>query len=292
MWVYNLLDIAATMTEAMIFYVMTLCFCREFRFPKWISRMLPLVVHFLATIFLTYLTDLGANKIYVLMVLMVGLCLICYRVSLHYALIVVEVTWLFMVPLSESLILVIANLIFDGNVQTEVAGTSIIRWQIYLSIILFRMLILLPVGYRLLRNFRCEIQWKDTLILSLSFLLFFSAVFASTYGYLKLRMQDMILLDAAAVVFAVFFVVQFLYFRNVSYLREQERRDKEQIDRMQRQFVYYQQKQRDEERVRAIYHDMKNHLLVLERGARMMTKPALDKTSDHIYGGGVKRIPI
>lgn len=89
MWVYNLLDIAATMTEAMIFYVMTLCFCREFRFPKWISRMLPLVVHFLATIFLTYLTDLGANKIYVLMVLMVGLCLICYRVSLHYALIVV-----------------------------------------------------------------------------------------------------------------------------------------------------------------------------------------------------------
>lgn len=67
------------------------------------------------------------------MVLMVALCLICYRVWVHYALIVVEVTWLFMVPLSESLMLVIANLIYDGNVQTEVAGTSIIRWQIYLS---------------------------------------------------------------------------------------------------------------------------------------------------------------
>lgn len=37
-----------------------------------------------------------------------------------------------------------------------------------------------------------------------------------------------------------------------------------QIAQLNRQFNYYQEKLRDEEKVRSIYHDIKNHLLVLE----------------------------
>ena len=37
-----------------------------------------------------------------------------------------------------------------------------------------------------------------------------------------------------------------------------------QIAQLQQQYAYYQDKLKDEERIRSIYHDMKNHLLVLE----------------------------
>lgn len=66
------------------------------------------------------------------------------------------------------------------------------------------------------------------------------------------------------VVFPVLFVLVFLYVKNILYLREQEQQGKIQLAQLQQQFSYYQDKQRDEEKVRSIYHDMKNHLLVLE----------------------------
>jgi len=48
MWLYNLLDIVATITEAAIFYVMTLCFCKPCRFQKAIIRIIPPVVYAMA----------------------------------------------------------------------------------------------------------------------------------------------------------------------------------------------------------------------------------------------------
>lgn len=100
--------------------------------------------------------------------------------------------------------------------------------------------------------------------MSVGFLLAFSVSFASAYGYLNLQQEDTLILDLATSVLGVYFIMQFLYTKNVSFLREQEQKDKMQIAQLNRQFDYYQEKLRDEEKVRAIYHDMKNHLLVLE----------------------------
>ena len=118
--------------------------------------------------------------------------------------------------------------------------------------------------YRLLKDFKYEIQAKDAAVLSVSFLLVFAVSFASTYGYLNLGESNTLILDVVTSVLGVVFIVQFLYSRNVSYLREQEQQDKVQIAQLQQQYAYYQDKQKDEERIRSIYHDMKNHLLVLE----------------------------
>ena len=95
-------------------------------------------------------------------------------------------------------------------------------------------------------------------------MLVFAVSFASTYGYLNLGESNTLILDVVTSVLGVVFIVQFLYSRNVSYLREQEQRDKVEIARLQQQYAYYQDKLKDEERIRSIYHDMKNHLLVLE----------------------------
>ncbi len=72
-------------------------------------------------------------------------------------------------------------------------------------------------------------------------------------------------MDLVTSAFSVYFIVQFFYAQNISFLREQEQKDKIQIAQMNRQFDYYREKQKDEEKVRAVYHDMKNHLLILQQ---------------------------
>ena len=55
-----------------------------------------------------------------------------------------------------------------------------------------------------------------------------------------------------------------IFFYKFLYVEKREREERIQREVLEKQFVYYQEKQKDEERVRSIYHDMKNHLLVLE----------------------------
>ena len=263
MWLYNLLDIMATITETTIFYIMTLCFCKTCRFQTVISRITPPVVYTMAVIVMTFFVDIGAYRIFVIFALMIVLILICYNVSIHSAFIVMELAYLLIAPLTESVGLSIMGVIYHGDVMTQVDGTAIIKWQIYVFIILIRLLFLI-IAYRLLKNFKYDIQAKDAAIVSISFLLVFAVSFASTYGYLNLGTSDTSLLDLITSVLGVVFIVQFLYSRNVSYLRELEQQDKMQIAQLQQQFAYYQEKMKDEERVRSIYHDLKNHLLVME----------------------------
>ena len=144
----------------------------------------------------------------------------------------------------------------------------------------------MAIIYRFLKNFQYEIQSKDAAVLSISFLLVLCISFASTYSYLNLGMYDTFILDLSTSVFGVFFIVQFLYSRNVSYLREQEQRDKLQIAQLQQQYAYYQDKLKDEERIRSIYHDMKNHLLVFEgsqgtEATRQMAKEIRSQIADY-----------
>ena len=77
------------------------------------------------------------------------------------------------------------------------------------------------------------------------------------------RAADLMLYISSGVLATMFFII-FMYSKNLLYLREQEQRDKVQIAQLQQQYAYYQDKLKDEERIRSIYHDMKNHLLVLE----------------------------
>ena len=194
---------------------------------------------------------------------MVAITLICYKVSIHNAVIVMELAYLLITPLSEATGISIMSLLYQGDIMTQVDGVSILKWQIYVFAILLKALYAI-IAYHLLKNFKYEIQAKDTAVLSVSFLLVFAVSFASTYGYLNLGESNTLILDVVTSVLGVVFIVQFLYSRNVSYLREQEQRDKAQIAQLQQQYAYYQDKLKDEERIRSIYHDMKNHLLVLE----------------------------
>ena len=263
MWVYNLLDVLSTIVEAAIFYVITLCFCNACRFQKAVSRVVPPAVFVIVVIITTLFVDIGAYRIFGVLTSMFVLTLICYKVSVHTAVVVIELAYLLIVPLSEATGISIMSQFYHGNTMAQVDGTSILKWQIYVFVILLKVLYAVIV-YRLLKNFKYAIQAKDVAVLSISFLLVFTVSFASTYGYLNLGESNTLILDVITSVLGVVFIVQFLYSRNVSFLREQEQRDKIQIAQLQQQYAYYQEKMKDAERVRSIYHDLKNHLLIME----------------------------
>lgn len=263
MWLYNLLDVLSTIVEAAIFYVITLCFCKTCRFQKAVSRIVSPAVYAIVVIIMTFFVDIGSYRIFGVLVLMIALTFIFYKVSFHSAVIVMELAYLLIIPLSEATGISIMSLLYRGDIMEQVNGISILKWQIYVFVILLKALYAIIV-YRLLKKFKYEIQAKDTAVLSVSFLLVFAVSFASTYGYLNLGEPNTLILDVVTSVLGVAFIVQFLYSRNVSYLREQGQRDKLQIAQLQQQYAYYQDKLKDEERIRSIYHDMKNHLLVLE----------------------------
>ena len=243
--------------------VITECFCKESRFPKNISRLILTGAFAVFVICLTFFTDLGALKMFAVLSVIIALIKLCYQISFHESLIIMEMSFTIMNILPEAVSTALMSFIYNGDITNTIGDVVILKWELYVFSILFRF-ICLAAAYYLLRNFRYCLQRKDTLVLSVGFLLAFSVSFASAYGYLNLQQEDTLILDLATSVLGVYFIMQFLYTKNVSFLREQEQKDKMQIAQLNRQFDYYQEKLRDEEKVRAIYHDMKNHLLVLE----------------------------
>ena len=271
MGLYNALDIIATITESFALYVMIGCFCKQPRFRPAVSRLLPAVSYGILVLLLTHFTDLGGIKIFIIFPFALVMTKMCYQSPLRYCLVTTELFYILGSILSEAVGISLMSWIYHGDTTTKVGGETVLKWQIYVATLLLRC-VFLAIAYGLLRNFRYQIQTKDAAILTASFLLLLTFNFASTYNFLNLNIENTLLLDLTTSVLCVFFMVLFLYSKNVSYLREEEQRDKIQIAQLQQQFAYYQDKQRDEERVRAIYHDMKNHLLVLE------SKPNTDET--------------
>lgn len=130
MWLYYLLDVTATIVEAVIFYVISLCFCQTCHFQKAVSRVVPPVIYAIVVIILTFFTDIGAYRMFILLSLMVGLILLFYKEPFQRALIVMELTFLVQIPLSESVGLSIMSFVYHGDVMMQIDGTSIIKWQV------------------------------------------------------------------------------------------------------------------------------------------------------------------
>ena len=143
----------------------------------------------------------------------------------------------------------------------NINGFALPAIPVYLGCLFFS--IIASVGiYLLFHNYRYQLAKRDfAVVFSFEmaiFLLLCSRVSQYVGGAFN-RTSEIIV-----VVLSISFVIVFLYLKNNYYLREQEQRDKMQIVQLQQQFAYYQEKMKDEERIRSIYHDLKNHLLVME----------------------------
>lgn len=251
------IDLVATITQAGIIFVVVNSFCHTLRIKcgKW---LLPILFVALGYFWTWFIVD-GTFKITVQVILVVVLALIFYKDSIFN--IIASALMGLMIPGScESLSLTILGL-FTDKITVDISGIIFASLPAYLTCITINIITALLLHFWF-RNFRYQLQKSDFVIVLLFeaviFLFYNNSVVHFVIGEYNETLDLIIALLSTA------FMFLFLYLKNNYYLREQEQRDKMQIAQLQQQFAYYQEKMKDEERVRSIYHDLKNHLLVME----------------------------
>ena len=264
MWVYQYLDIIATLPEAWGLYFFAAFFCKKPRFQSCINKWIIIGGYFAFVFYLTWFSELGAYKLPIICVMSVVLAKICYKDSLYPCIISYEMSTAMISMLSEGIGVLLGKFLYGENILILIDGTSLLRWEIYIIALLVRGLTLL-VLYRTCRTFTYQLNLKDFLIVTFVFTTGYICFIYSAVQNLNLQKVSDTMINFVTTIFPVLFVLIFLYVKNTIYLREQEQNDKIQIAQLQQQFAYYQEKRKDEEKVRSVYHDMKNHLLVLQR---------------------------
>ena len=263
MWVYQTLDILSSILEGFCLYVISRCLCKEPRFQTAINKFIPPIAEIMLTYALTWFTYLGAWKMPLIFLFVVAILKICYKDTVYQIVTVTEVWFVVIVFLSEAIYFSIGYLLFGNNQSVQVDGQTFLRWEILTIAFAIRLLVL-GVVYLMLRHFEYKMQLKDSIILTIVFLISFTVSLLANFNLLNLAgLVDLVIYISSGILAAIFMMI-FVYAKNLLYLREQEQRDKVQIAQLQQQYAYYQDKLKDEERIRSIYHDMKNHLLVLE----------------------------
>ena len=81
MWVYQILDIISTATEAISVYLFSSWLCKKPRFSGSTNKCIIIGIYFLSIYAMTWFTGLGAYKIPILLIVGIILIKICYADS-------------------------------------------------------------------------------------------------------------------------------------------------------------------------------------------------------------------
>ena len=264
MWLYQSLDILSTVTESVSLLVFGICFCKKPRFHSPGYKWCILGAYFSCVYAFTWCSELGAYKMPVFIIIGIVILKIFYKDSICQCIVAYEVQFLVVTVIPESIGALVFTLFLEEDLIVRVGSKYFARWESYFFMLAVRVLTVFIV-YNICRKDRYQLMWKDTLILTIVFVSGFSIFMKNTFMQINLGTVSEISFYIVEVIFPLFFMILFLYVKNTLYLREQERKDKMQIAQLQKQFDYYRAKQKDEEKERSVYHDMKNHLLILQQ---------------------------
>ncbi len=264
MWVYQCLDILSTVVEMVCLYIISGILLKETRFHTPLCKYIPPIIMFMLTWILTWFSQLGAFKMPIIFTLAVILLKISYKESIYQSIIVTEIWFVCCVFFTEVFLYLISKFVYNDTVFVMVDGQNMLRWETYVDGIAVRIISVVVIC-AVLKNFKYKIKANDCAVLSTVFIIGFTVFMFSVYNVLNLNKIPHMLIIVGMAIFTFTYLVVFLYSKNTLYFRDQEQKDKIQIAQLQQQFAYYQEKLKDEEKVRSMYHDMKNHLLVLQR---------------------------
>ena len=245
-------------------YIVSGILLKETRFHTPLFKYIPPIIIFMLTWILTWFSELGAFKMPIIFALAVIVLKISYKESICQSIIVSELWFVCCVFFTEVCLYLISKFVYNNMVFVMVDGQNILRWETYVDGIAVRLISVIVICM-VLKNFKYKIKANDCAVLSTVFMIGFTVFMFSVYNVLNLNKLPHMLIIVGMAIFTLTYLVVFLYSKNTLYLREQEQNDKIQIAQLQQQFAYYQEKRKDEEKVRSVYHDMKNHLLVLQR---------------------------
>lgn len=264
MWVYQCLDILSTVVEMACLYIISGILLKESRFHTSLCKYIPPIIMFMVTWILTWFSGLGAFKMPIIFIVAFIVLQVSYKESIYQTVIAIEIWFICCIFLVEAFVYPVSKFIFNNMLLVVIDCQNILRWEVYVIAIAIRIVSLIII-YEVLKNFKYKIKANDCAVLSTVFMMGFAALMFSVYNVLNLSKIPHILIFFSLTIFILIFLIVFLYSKNTMFLREQEQKDKMQIAQLQQQFAYYQEKLKDEEKVRSVYHDMKNHLLVLQR---------------------------
>lgn len=245
-------------------YIISGILLKESRFHTSLCKYIPPIIMFMVTWILTWFSGLGAFKMPIIFIVAFIVLQVSYKESIYQTVIAIEIWFICCIFLVEAFVYPVSKFIFNNMLLVVIDGQNILRWEVYVIAIAIRIVSLIII-YEVLKNFKYKIKANDCAVLSTVFMIGFAALMFSVYNVLNLSKIPHILIFFSLTIFILIFLIVFLYSKNTMFLREQEQKDKMQIAQLQQQFAYYQEKLKDEEKVRSVYHDMKNHLLVLQR---------------------------
>lgn len=257
MWIYRVMDILGTLGDVIALGFIMTGICKENR-NKYV-KYLPCVLFFCFVYMWTWLIRDQTFKMPAIIIAGTIFIKLCYRDTWFNSIICMFLLYTEII-LGESIAGGILSHFFDP-LTVKIGNEIFMRWQTYFGF--FIVMILLSFGIsRLFRNFQYETTLKDFILIFVSYI-FLIIVFLDDItiksGNYNLEHHIM------SSVLAIIFTVQLLYIKNYTLLKKVEQQEQFTINRMNEQFCYYREKEEDEKRVRALYHDMKNHLLILEK---------------------------
>ena len=260
MWVYQILDILGTLLETLGIYVLVKAYCPNIK-NKLVNLIPPAV--FFSTIYIwTWFIEDVTFRLPVVLIL----------TFFAYKIITKEATVNIIAGImTQQVYLIAANALAEtissrilSEMTVMIEGRQFLKPQVYILYFLLQIAFML-FFHNFMKKHSGGIDKKSLLAISISFFIIEVLAQTITIAFHEGRADWFNLnIELAAIAVAILFVILLVYIKNYLYLREQEQRDKIQIAQLQQQYAYYQDKLKDEERIRSIYHDMKNHLLVLE----------------------------
>lgn len=264
MWIYRVMDILGTLGGVIALGFIMTGICKENR-NKYV-KYLPCVLFFCFVYMWTWVIRDQTFKMPAIIIAGTIFIKLCYRDTWFNSIICMFLLYTEII-LGESIAGGILSHFFDP-LTVKIGNEIFMRWQTYFGF--FIVMILLSFGIsRLFRNFQYDATLKDFILIFVSYI-FLIIVFLDDItiksGNYNLEHHIM------SSVLAIIFTVQLLYIKNYTLLKKVEQQEQFTINRMNEQFCYYREKEEDEKRVRALYHDMKNHLLILEKQNSQETK--------------------
>lgn len=265
---YTVLSLMITViTSMLLLRGIAICLCHEKR-GKW-SDWLPYILDPLLVA--ADLNPFSALHVPYNILLMILVLKLGYRDSLYKISVCAFLAMAVLSAIDTSFFLVINEVMEEPFVMVD--GVLEPAWETYLGNAAVLVLVSVII-YRLLSNFQYELILRDFAVILVAYLPSFALMELSTVAYFDLyenwiRPVSWMLI----LILSICFILVFLCVKNQLYLREKTAADQLRIRQLELQYAYYREKQKDEERIRALYHDMKNHLLLLDQDREQAGTP-------------------
>lgn len=258
---YICLDLIGTVSEMCLLYACTDIFCK--RNDRVILRLFPYISTALLICAMTWLIPLGAIKTLVFAVYFVVVQRFILKEYWHRLIMAFSLFFILLI-ISDFACLVVTDAVL-GHTSVMVGNNVVNVWQYFLLKFIVIGVIIFSL-YKGFRNFSYQVQRRDTaIILSYGVITYLVLYYSTGKGFFSGDVNYFdFTIGISGLLLGVLLLLLFLYQKNSNYLKLQKSMAQQQIREMELKYAYYEDKFKDEERVREIYHDLKNHLLILQ----------------------------